>query len=230
MSGLAEEDILEAPWRRYVRLVGLVVLIAALIAGLVYLVQGLGGDAKRPGRQVTKITILPDTPPPPPPPPPKEQPKPEPVKTQTKEIKVDQPKPADQPKPEPDQQIKMEGEAGDGPSPFAAGTVTQEYAGGEVGAGNGLQFTFYTRLLQERIQRTLQQDQMLKGIDFRVVVRVWLDDRGGLLRSELVGASGDAEIDRALRTAMSEIPSVGEPPPANMPQPVTLRITNRVTG
>lgn len=229
MSGLAEEDILEAPWKRHARMAGLVLVVAAIIAGLVFLVQGLGGEAKRPARQVTKITILPDTPPPPPPPP-REQPKPEPVKTEAKEVKLDQPKPQEAPKPAPDPQIKMEGEAGDGPSPFAAGAVTQEYTGGDIGAGNGMQFAFYTSLLQNRVQRSLQEDPALKGIDFRVVVRVWLDARGALVRAELVNPSGDGDTDGALRDALSRIPGVGEPPPGDMPQPVTLRITNRVTG
>lgn len=230
MSGLAEDDIVEAAWKRYARFGVLAVLGLGLVAGLVYLVQGLGGEVKRPARQVTRITIIPDTPPPPPPPPPKEQPKPEPPKAEAKPMKVDQPKPVDAPKPEPDQQLKMEGEAGDGPSPFASGEVTQEYSGGDIGSGNGLQFRFYTNLMQRHIQGSLQQDQMLKGVDFRAVVRVWLDASGRLVRSELVGSTGDAETDRALRTAMAGLPNMGEPPPQNMPQPVKLRITNRVTG
>ena len=228
MSGLAEEDLLEASWKRPVRVAGLALVVLAIVAALVFLIQGLGGQARGPGRQVTKITILPD--PPPPPPPPKEAPKPEPQKSEPRDVKVDQPKPVEAPKPAPDPQIKMEGEAGEGDSPFGAGEVTTEYQGGDVGTGNGLQFAFYTNLLQRRIQDSLQQDPELKRTDFRVIVRVWLDAAGRLLRSELVGSTGDTDTDRALRTAMDEMPSVGEAPPANMPQPVTLRITNRVTG
>lgn len=228
MSGLAEEALFEAPWRRRVRQLGLAVVVAALIGGAVLLVQGLGGEAQRPARQVTKITIIPDTPPPPPPPP-KEQPKPEP-KEAPKQVKLDAPKPQDVPKPQADEPIKMEGEAGDGPSPFAAGPVTQEYTGGEIGAGNGMQFAFYTNLLQRRIQNALQQAAALKGADFRVVVRVWLDADGRLTRSELADSTGDGALDAALRTAMAEVPAVGEAPPAGMPQPVRIRVTNRVTG
>ena len=227
MSGLAEDDIVEAAWKRYARFGVLAVLGLGLVAGLVYLVQGLGGEVKRPARQVTRITIIPDTPPPPPP---KEQPKPEPPKAETKPMKVDQPKPVDAPKPEPDQQLKMEGEAGDGPSPFASGEVTQEYSGGDIGSGNGLQFSFYTNLLQQRIQANLQRNRDLKRVDFRIVMKVWLDSTGALTRSELVGTTGTAQTDEELRRAMNAMPRVGEPPPSNMPQPITLRITNRVTG
>lgn len=229
MSGLAEEEIFEAPWRRRARQLGLVAVVVALIGGAVLLVQGLGGDAQHPARQVTKITLIPDTPPPPPPPPPKEPPKPEP-KEAPKQVKLDAPKPQDAAKPQAAEQIKMEGEAGDGPSPFAAGPVTQEYTGGEIGAGNGMQFAFYTGLLQRRIQNALQQAAVLKGADFRVVLRVWLDADGRLTRSELADSTGDAALDDALRTAMTEVPAVGEAPPAGMPQPVRIRVTNRVTG
>jgi protein TonB len=228
MSGLAEEDILEAPWKRPARRAGLALLLAALIGAVVLLVQGLGGEAVRPARQVTRITILPDTPPPPPPPP-KEQPRPEPVKAEAREVKVAPPKPQEAPKAEPEPQIKMEGEAGDGPSPFAAGPVTQEYTGGDIGAGNGLQFAFYTNLLQRRIQGALQQVAELKGSDFRVVVRLWLDASGRLTRSELAESTGSEALDGALKTAMAQMPALGERPPPGMPQPVRIRVTNRVT-
>ncbi|MCZ4303305.1 TonB family protein [Zoogloeaceae bacterium G21618-S1] len=229
MSALAEEEIFEAPWRRHARQIGLAVVVAALIGVVVWLVQGLGSSATAPARQVTKITILPDTPPPPPPPPPKEQPKPEP-KDVPKQAKLDTPKPVDTPKPQDAAPIKMEGEAGDGPSPFAAGPVTQEYTGGEIGTGNGMQFAFYTNLLQRRIQSALQQAAALKGADFRVVVHVWLDADGRLTRSELADSTGDGALDAALRAAMVEVPAVGEAPPSGMPQPVRIRVTNRVAG
>ncbi|QID16214.1 energy transducer TonB [Nitrogeniibacter mangrovi] len=231
MSGLAEEDILDAPWKRHARRVGLVLVVAALVGGLVFLVQGLGGEAKRPARQVTKITILPDTPPPPPPPPPKEQPKPEP-RTEAKAVKLDQPKPQDAPKPEPDPQIKMEGEAGDGPSPFAAGTVTQDYIGGEIGGGGGnaLQFAFFTRMLQRHLQSALARRDEIKRLDYRVKLRVWLDADGSIRRAELIDSTGDADMDTRLRTALTDLPPLPEAPPQALPQPISVRITNRVTG
>ena len=232
MSGLAEEDIVEAPWKRPARIVGLVLLIAAMIAGVWFMVKGLGGEAKRPARQVTRITIIPDTPPPPPPPPPKEQPKPEPAKTETKAVKVDQPKPQDAPKPDPDPQLKMEGEAGDGPSPFAAGEVTQEYIGGDIGGGGGnaLQYAFYTRLLQRHLQLALTRNDEIKRLDYRVKLKVWLTDAGVIRRAEMIDTTGDAEMDARLRAALTDLPAVPEAPPAALPQPISVRITNRVTG
>ena len=46
------------------------------------------------------------------------------------------PEPVEAP-PQQAEQLKMEGAAGDGPSPFAAGSVANEYKGGDVGTTVG---------------------------------------------------------------------------------------------
>src|SRR5579862_6586387 len=95
--------------------------------GFVGLVAWAGLNLSRgpsgPARQVARIALLPDTPPPPPPPPP-EKPKIEPkneLRQQLEKHKVETP-------PEPEQ-LKMAGPAGEGPSPFAAGEVKNDYIG-----------------------------------------------------------------------------------------------------
>lgn len=229
MSGLADEEIFEATWKRHARRAGMVVLLVACVAGLVFLVQGLSGEAKRPARQVTRITVVPDTPPPPPPPPPKEQPKPEPQKEVARQI--DQPKPVEQPKPQEPQPLKMEGEAGDGPSPFAAGAVTKDYIGGDVGSGGGgLQFAFYSRLIQRHLQEALARRPEIKRLNYRVKVTVWLNADGAIRRAQLEDSTGNSDMDAMLRTALLDLPPLPESPPEKLPQPITVRITNRVTG
>jgi protein TonB len=230
VSGLAEEEIGRSPWSRWLRLGGGGLLLAAAVAGLVVMVQGLGAGAKPPARQVTKITVL-DTPPPPPPPPPKEEPKREPPKESPKEIKVEQPKPAEQ--PQQAEQLKMEGQAGDGPSPFSAGQVLNEYRGGEIGEGSGagqLQFAFYSGLLQRHLQTALARRSEIKRLDYRVMVRVWLAGDGAVQRVELVDSTGSPGMDETLKAALDRLPPVAEAPPKNLPQPIKVRITNRVTG
>jgi protein TonB len=81
-----------------------------------------------PKRQVARIMILPDTPPPPPPP---EETRPPPKEVMTREMNI--PKPETPPAPA---QLKMEGQAGDGPSAFASGDVKQDYIGGDIGNGS----------------------------------------------------------------------------------------------
>ena len=204
------------------------VLVLAAAAWLVY--SNLSGTSKKPARQTVKIAVLPDTPPPPPPPP-KEEKKPEPEQKQDKP-QQEQPKPVEAP-PEP-QQLKMEGPAGDGPSAFSSGSVTSDYKGGDVGTGTGgavnrLQFAFFSSQLQKHIQSALARNQRIKLGDYRVPVQVWLSPTGEFQRVELLASSGDPATDDALKQAFLQLPPVRDTP-ADLPQPIKLRITNRMTG
>jgi len=223
MSGLAEVELARSDASRRWRIIGGMLLVVAAVAVVIYLLQGLGKSGPVNQRQVTKITVLPDTPPPPPPPPPKEQPK------ETKEdIRQDQPRPVDV--PQEAQQLKMEGAAGDGPSPFAAGAVANDYIGGKVGDGSGMQLAFFSNALQRHIQDELARNRKLKQSDYRVTVKVWINADGAIRRAELVGSTGNADTDRAIRTALTELGPMRTAVPENLPQPIKLRITNRMTG
>ena len=137
--------------------------IALGLIGAALLVHSLmGSGPSAPKRQTVKIAVLPDTPPPPPPPKPEKPPEPKP--------QDNTPQPQDQPKlaeapPEP-QQLKMEGAAGDGPSAFSAGSVSSDYKGGAIGAGNGAsapsagdraKFNFYAKSAQQVLRAELDR-------------------------------------------------------------------------
>lgn len=219
-------DTDHTPWgRRAAIAVGLL----ALIALVYWAATNLKGSSSTGKRQTVKIAVLPDTPPPPPPPkvekppePEKQEPKPQPQQEQPK---------VQQATPEP-QQLKMDGPAGDGPSAFAAGQVSSEYKGGEIGTGNGgvnrLQFALFTSQLQKHIQASLARNNGIKLGDYRVNVKVWLTPSGEL-RVELASSSGDDKTDEALKQALAQIPPIGDVP-SNLPQPARIRITNRMTG
>lgn len=214
MSGLAEEELERSDASRRWRILAGLLLLAAGIAVTLYLLQGLGRSGPVQQKQVSKITILPDTPPPPPPPPPpaKEQPR------ENKEIKAPQP-------------LKMEGAAGEGSSPFAAGTVSSDYIGGKVGGGGGgMQFAFFSSALQRHIQQELARNRALKLGDYRVLVNVWIDAQGVMRRVELAESTGNPDTDRAIREALNQLPPLRTAVPENLPQPIRLRITNRMAG
>jgi len=207
------------------------IVLGLILAGLVaWGIKGLLSPHSEQRESKTKISILPTTPPPPPPPPPKEQPK-EVPKEQTKAAQVDQPKALDRP---PDEQLKMEGAAGNGPSPFAAGTVSKDYIGQPTGGGGGgasrMQFGLYSASLQRFLQGELGKNSGLRSREYRVTLKIWLSRDGGLQNYELVGSSGDADVDSALKEALAKITSVQEAPPENMPQPVRVRVSNRSLG
>jgi len=108
--------------RAKVILIGLVV--ALLCVALGWSVYSAFAGKSSAARKPPKISLIPTAPPPPPPPPPKEEKRPEPPKQQ--EIKTSAPPEQKPVAPTPTQDLKMEGAAGDGPSAFSAGRVTNE--------------------------------------------------------------------------------------------------------
>jgi outer membrane biosynthesis protein TonB len=206
-----------------------IIAIALLVLGSFgYLVKSLlsGGSSHK--KAVTTIKLLPDTPPPPPPPP-KEPPKEQP-KDQPKEVKeVPQPKPEQTP---PAEVLKMEGAAGDGPSPFAAGAVNNEYKGGDVGTTIGGKknmsaFAWYTGQVKSRIEDALAAEKGLSGAKYRLVVHMQIARDGRVARAELQESTGDVAIDELIKKALLSIKPTGDAPPEDMPQPMILRITSR---
>jgi protein TonB len=208
--------------RRWLRLSLMGLAAAGLLGLLVWLMASLMDNKPVRQKQPPKISLLPDKPPPPPPPP-KEEKKPEPPKAEQKEIKTEPPRePMPQAQNEP---LKMEGAAGDGPSPFAAGAVNREYVGGTVGGRLG-QSLFADRL-QRHLSAELNRNRKLRERDYRVQVRLWLERDGSIQKAELAQSTGDAALDELLRQALLEARAMSEAPPENMPQPIRIRVTAR---
>ena len=205
---------------------GLVVLVA-----LGLLVYSLVSGKSKPVKAAPKISLIPMTPPPPPPPP-KEEKKPEPPKEQ-KEMKEMPAPPKDAPQAPPSQELKMDGPAGNGPSAFSAGKITSDDIS-NVGKGpaapaalpaTGLFSPFggYANQLKSEVQRLLQRNKDLRTQSYRIEVRVWLAKDGSLQRHELVGSTGDPELDNLISQALTAS-QVFSAPPDRMPQPIRLRI------
>lgn len=216
MSGLAEQSLDESPARIWAFRAGFGVAALVLLLLLVWGVRHLMGGVAAPKHQTVKIAILPDAPPPPPPPPPKEEKKPEP-----KEQLKQQPDAPKQEKPPEPQQLKMEGPAGDAPSPFAGGEVKNDYIGGDVGDGGRDKYAFYTDRMAQQIQEELSRRNLHGGGK----LLLWLAPDGSIQRFKLTQSSGNAENDRLLQIALSEIHRIHEAPPADMPMPVGLDIS-----
>lgn len=208
----------------------LVVLAASLVA--------CGDEPQRPRKQ-QMVKLLPDAPPPPPPPPkPEDRPPPKPE---------DKPQPQDVPKPveaPAAAALKSDEVAGDGPgNGLVAGAVTQDYAGQKPGAGTTigggapaenpaarLAAQTYANAATRALHEFLARDRDVKQRDYQVRVDLWLTPAGALQRAELVGSSGDADTDRALRAALDRFPGATAPLPARMVQPMRLLVTNRMMG
>lgn len=194
------------------------VLVSAMI--WVAIKEFAGHDQGNKKRVVQEISLIK---PPPPPPPPKVQ---EPPKPEIKE-KIDVPDPSPKPEkqaeaPPPDSGIP-EGPAGGMATDIGVGSGAGVIGGG----GGGSRFAWYGALVKERIQETVAKNEKLRDADYRVMVSVWVDSTGSVTRAELAGSTGDAEMDGALRLALSNLPPLREGAPADMPQPIKLRITAR---
>lgn len=209
--------------------IGVVVLalLALAVYGVMQLLAGnAGGKPKAP-----KISLIPTAPPPPPPPPPKIERKPEPPKEE-KQVRAERPQEKIEAPPAAPQ-LKMEGAAGNGPSAFGGGAITSEDlsklgsgAGGIGGERTNAMDPFknYAGALKGELQRHLAKNSDLRRSNYRVEVRVWVGNDGALKRAELVGTTGDGETDELIRQAMTGLAAFSDAPPANMPQPIRLRI------
>jgi len=200
---------------------GAIAFLAIVGYGLNSLLSNHGSAPKKP----PKISLIPSTPPPPPPPP-KEEKKPEPPK-EMKEVKMTQDEKKEQPPADPS--LKMEGAAGDGPSVFTSGKVTNEdlsHVGAGGGGNGGLlnPFNTYAMTIKGELQRHLAKRPELKRRQYKLEMQVWVGDDGRLKRYELLGSSKDDETDEAIREVLSALPAFSEAPPAKMPQPIKLRI------
>lgn len=235
MSALAESSLEPtSAWQWLVRALIAVVAVAVLLSLALWLKSLLGGPAVA-KRQMAKISIvLPDTPPPPPPP--KEERKPEPPKNEPKQVvreeqvKQDQPKPADAP-------IKMDGPAGDGPSAFAAGTVTNEYKGGApvVGAapgatgsaGDRAQERFYANTVRQLLHDEIEKHLRADSGELTATFSVWIEPDGSIRRFDLV-PTGDATRDSDLRSAFDQTSRrLRLPSHAGLPQPMRFKLSVR---
>lgn len=197
---------------------------AALLA--LCMVLGLTGcDRQAETKRPPKISLLPDKPPPPPPPP-KEEKKPEPPKEEKKEVKIEQAEKKNEPPADP--ALKMEGAAGDAPSAFASGHVTNEDLS-KLGTGTGggsliNPFNVYAGTIKSELQRFLNRRTELKRRQYKIEVRVWVGEDGRVKSFELQGSTNDSDTDDAIRNALAALPAFSEPPPPKMPQPIRLRV------
>jgi periplasmic protein TonB len=196
---------------------------ALLFVGAYFVRQFLGAEVEPPKKVVQEVRIIrpppPETlPPPPPPPPPEEE-----VDVPEPEMKPD-PTPSDEQPPGEQLGVDAVGSgAGDG-----FGLVGRP--GGRdllATGGGGNNYAWYAGLIKDEILDQLGDEKKARSGSYTVSVRLWVRRDGTVERASLVGSSGDKERDRAIEATLSRLTRVSQPPPADMPQPITLRIVSR---
>jgi TonB family protein len=90
-------------------------------------------------------------------------------------------------------------------------------------------FASYLGLIQASVRNALCRTPTTQPGAGDLLVRFWIDSSGRVARAELLTSTGQAAEDVADATALQAI-EIGQPPPAQMPQPVTMMILPRNSG
>lgn len=202
-------------------MVALAVVVTLAALGVYSMVRGFLNSAPPPTKQVVQeIHVIrpppppPDTPPPPPPP----------------EEKVDvhepdpQPDPTPSNDPPPSEQLGLDAEGGAGGDAFG---LVGHKGGRDLLASGGSAFMWYAGLLKTEIVDRLQDEKDARKGAYSVGVDVWVRVDGTIDRVRIAQSSGDRSRDQEIEAALARIPRLSQAPPADMPQPIKLRIVSR---
>jgi TonB family protein len=198
------------------------VAVTTLGVGAIALVRNfLKSPPGQPKQLVQQIQLIrpppppPDLPPPPPPPP---------------EEKVDIPDPQDKPdptpsnEPPPGEQLGLDAEGSAGGDEFG---LAARRGGRDLLASGGSAYAWYAGLLKEEILGQLSEEKRARVGEYSVVVRVWVRNDGTIDRVRIAQSSGNRERDQAIEAALARITRLSQAPPADMPEPISLRIVSR---
>jgi outer membrane biosynthesis protein TonB len=136
-------------------------------------------------------------------------------------IKEDQPQEAP-----PENEPLSTGIKGDGPNSFGLGNKPGNGRMGSDGA-NGTKWSWYASQVQSSVQQALQRNRKTRSASVNVNVRIWPDATGRINRAQLANSTGDPLLDAAIRDEVLTGLQLQQPPPIDMPAPITLRLAAR---
>lgn len=229
-----EEYDFEKEGRTKRRLIG-GVIAALLIGTVVYFVvfaESTPSSPKRKEAQIVEIFIPPPlpTPPPPPPPPPENIPPP----PQEEQMVEQEPVAADEPPPEapstpeaPSADIGtgLTGGDGNGFGLTSGGGNGNGRRGNIGGGGSASKYGWYASKVQNSISSALRTNTDTRSEGFTIGVKIWVDRLGRVNRAQLTSSTGKPDLDRIIRNQILTGLQLPDPPPADMPMPINLRMS-----
>lgn len=206
--------------RRLVPVLAGAVIVAIVVAGLIWLVVDMQKTPDGPKRQVAQVVQIvrpPPPPPEPPPPPPPEEKIEEPLEQET-------PEEAPPEESQAAEQLGLDAEGVAGADGF--GLAARKGGRDLLGTGTAA-FAWYTSSLKDRILEFLSDDERIRKGKYQVTVSVWVRNDGTIEQIKLRSTSGDEKLDKAIEETLRNMQRAQEAPPLEMPQPVTLRIVSK---
>jgi periplasmic protein TonB len=207
--------------RHYLTLVLLGLSVTLIGAGTFALMRRFLNSAPgTPQKVVQEIHLIRPPPPPPdlppPPPPPEEK-----VDVHEPEQKPD---PTSSNEPPPGEQLGLDAEGTAGGDAFG---LIGNKGGRELLGQGGSAFVWYAGLVKNQILEQLNTEKQARRGEYSLMVRVWVRNDGSIDRVRVVEGSGNRERDQAIEAALTRMGRLSQAPPADMPEPISLRIVSR---
>jgi TonB family protein len=212
-----------------------IVVSLMIMASCFFIVKALvSEDAAKKKRQVQMVTLL--NPPPPPkveemPPEPELKEKEEVIEQTFEESHEEIPDDGSDQEAGSELGVDADGVAGSDGFGLVSKKGGKSLIGGDFGSDSLLKkYSWYTQMLQDLIQERLQKElEKSGGIpkgNHDATVRIVLDDTGGIVNCQIVGSSGNQNMDNAINLAVKNI-KADDPPPFDMPKAIKLRVSSK---
>lgn len=189
-------------------------VLILLLVGVVYAIVSnfLSGPPPKIKQVVHQISLLP-------PPPQIEQPPQPQIK---EEVNIPEPQPAAQEDAPPPGDLGLDAD-GNGSDAFQLSARK----GGRDLLGAGGPFAWYTSRIQDSIKKVLSANKKARNANYDVQIKLWLKQDGSVERFELSDSTGNSDLDQSIKLALAKVEPLGSELPADLKQPVRLRIVSR---
>jgi hypothetical protein len=94
---------------------------------------------------------------------------------------------------------------------------------GEGGGGGGSKYGWYASEVQDRIADAVRNDPRMRRGVMNVIVRIWPDSTGRIKKAT-VSSGGNTALESTVQDGILTGLQLPEPPPADMPLPIVMRL------
>ena len=205
--------------RNLTRLMGATFALIAVLGFIWFVQKMMGAKTGKTTRMVETVQIIRPPPPPPPdqPPPPPPEKSPEPLPKD-----VPEPTPEQQPDQAPEQPLGVDAEGSAGGDAF--GLAARKGGADLIGGAGTAPFAWYTNRMRDEIKDRLAASPCTKTAKGSLSTRVVVGADGHVKQIKMIAGTGNTQVDECVDKVLATITSLGDAPPAGMPEQVNLRV------